>query len=477
MEIKEINQKSLAIDLLAKFTLEGVSVSQLATEGQIEIFRQLIFRNTDRLQIITPTQYGKSLFVALAAIYLSCIEGKVVAIVAPKTDKARIIMRYYIEHLGDDPSFFVELEKDTKLERLRMEESKERIILRNGGGIFVISANASNSIKGFEAAMGEGAEITILDEACLIPDDMESTIFRMIAGKKDGFYCKIGNPFYRNHFLKSWNDPRYKKIFIDYNQAISEGRYKQSFIEEASKKPHFSVLFECIFPDADAVDAQGYSLLISEKDMKIGTKVPFGEIRLGVDVAEAGGDWNALTIRWANYAKMILKYQSSDTMDLAGRIIQVAKEYNVLDRNIFIDSIGVGKGVVDRLREQQWNVNAVKFSESASDEAQFINLRAECYWSLRKWMNEGGMLNETSDWMSLLDIKYKVRDSAGRIMIMPKDEMRKQGIDSPDVPDSLALTFARKSVINREKFLTREERETLAMFDAHKNKNIGFKRL
>lgn len=166
-----MNEKEtkLIMGFLKLFKIDGETVDRLATQGQVDIFSQLVLRDNNRVQIITPTQYGKSLFVALAALIISCIEGKLVAIVAPKSDKARIIMRYYIDHLGDCQLFYDRLEKDTQLERLQMEENKERIMLNNGGGIFVISANASNSVKGFESAMGEGAEITILDEAGLIP--------------------------------------------------------------------------------------------------------------------------------------------------------------------------------------------------------------------------------------------------------------------------------------------------------------------
>jgi hypothetical protein len=463
-------QKKLCLTLLKRFIVEGQTADILATEGQIDIFGQIIFREHNRVQIITPTQYGKSLFVALAAIIVSCIQGKEIAVIAPKTEKARIIMRYYIEHLGDSELFYTQLEKDTKLERLIMEENKERIKLRNGGGIFVLSANASNSIKGFEASMGSGAEICILDEASLIPDDIEATIFRMIAGKKDAFYCKIGNPFYRNHFLKSWNDDRYKKIFINAEQGLSEGRYTKDFLDEAKLKPHYQVLFDCKFPDADAIDAQGYSQLIKETDVRQSVIQPFGEIRMGVDVAEDGGNYNVIILRWANYAKVALKYQTSDTMDLCGRVIQLAKDLDILDRNIFIDSIGVGKGVVDRLYEQRWNVNAVKVSEKAQDEYQFTNLRSENYWKLRKWL-VNATLEPNKEWYQLNQIKYKVRDSSGKLMIMPKDEMRKQGIESPDVADALALTFSRDSIINRDKILTTEQKELVKQFDYFKQRD------
>ena len=467
-----MNEKEtkLIMGFLKLFKIDGETVDKLATQGQVDIFSQLVLRDSNRVQIITPTQYGKSLFVALAALIISCIEGKLVAIVAPKSDKARIIMRYYIDHLGDCQLFYDRLEKDTQLERLQMEENKERIMLNNGGGIFVISANASNSVKGFESAMGEGAEITILDEAGLIPDDIEATIFRMIAGKKDAFYCKIGNPFYRNHFLKSWNDERYKKIFINAEQGLSEGRYTKEFLDEAKLKPHYQVLFDCKFPDADAIDAQGYSQLIKETDIRQSVIQPFGELRMGVDVAEDGGNYNVIILRWANYAKVALKYQTSDTMDLCGRVIQLAKDLDILDRNIFIDSIGVGKGVVDRLYEQRWNVNAVKVSEKAQDEYQFTNLRSENYWKLRKWL-VNATLEPHKEWYQLSQIKYKVRDSSGKLMIMPKDEMRKQGIESPDVADALALTFSRDSIINRDKILTTEQKELVKQFDYFKQRD------
>jgi antitoxin component YwqK of YwqJK toxin-antitoxin module len=83
------------------------------------------------------------------------------------------------------------LEKNTKLERLKQEESKERIILRNGGGIYCISAQSSRMKKSIEAAMGEGSDDAIIDEAGLINDESEATIFRMIAGKEDGFSFEL----------------------------------------------------------------------------------------------------------------------------------------------------------------------------------------------------------------------------------------------------------------------------------------------
>ena len=125
-------EKAVCIGLLKLFKIDGKPANELATEGEIEIFHAIVFRKWNRVQILCSTQYGKSLFVALACLIVACIQGEMIAVVAPKDDKAKIIMRYFIDHLGDSTLFWTQLERNTKLERLRMEENKERIVLRNG---------------------------------------------------------------------------------------------------------------------------------------------------------------------------------------------------------------------------------------------------------------------------------------------------------------------------------------------------------
>lgn len=456
--------------LLRLFKIDGQTADKVATEGQIEIFHAIISRQWPRVQIISSTQYGKSLFVALGCIILACVDGELVSIVAPTTDKAQIIIRYFIQHLSDSAFFSSQLEKETSIEKLQMETTKDRIILKNKGGIFTLSVQAGNTQKGFQAAMGEGSRIVIQDESALIPDDIEATIFRMIAGKKDAVYIKIGNPFYRNHFYKSSRDPVYHQIFIDYKRGLREGRYNQAFIDEAGRKPFFDILYGCEFPPEDMTDKDGYTRLFTdallERCQRKGV-VPYGERRLGGDIAEGGGDYNAFVLRTANTAKLIAKFQTADTMLVAGTFIQYGDEFKVFDHNWFIDSLGVGKGVFDRLAEQKYRPFNVRFSERATDHKQFANQRAECYWAAFKWLNEGGTLEPHFTWEQLSSIRYKV-DSSGRIQIIPKELLRKQGHPSPDVADAFVSTFARKSVLNQSKEETQRDRELLKQFDFYR---------
>ena len=47
------------------------------------------------------------------------------------------------------------------------------------------------------------------------------------------------------------------------------------------------------------------------------------------------------------------------------------------------------------------------------------------------------------NWKELLTIRYRAT-LANKLQIMPKDEMRKMGLVSPDVADGLALTLTRE---------------------------------
>jgi hypothetical protein len=371
------------------------------------------------------------------------------AIVAPSEKKAKIIMAYIIDHTFDNEycKRKLEISKDESLEHLRRERSKSRLTFKHSDGtfgeVYVLSADSRNKQNAGDALMGFGAANVILDEAALIDDDIEAKIFRMLGDQMDNFYCKIGNPFYRNHFLDSHRDPKYFKLNIDYKLGIAEGRLNQEFIDEAQKRPYFSVLYENKFPEADAIDDKGWSYLITDSEYEralVKVESPFGLPYIGQDVARGGGNFNVWVKRTADYATILGKNNDSDLMSQTGTTIRFQKEHNVDWQAITIDDTGVGGGVSDRLREQGFRINACKLGEQARDTNKFSNRRAENYWKVKEWINNGGKLDPDCDWSELLEIKYKT-DSAGKLKIMGKDEMRTRGIESPDVADALMLSF------------------------------------
>lgn len=423
------------------------------TPTQCDVFNDIFKRKYKRIHLMAHTRFGKSMTVALAVLLRVATFPEKWSIIAPSSDKARIIMDYIIQHAFDNDYIKNKLiiDKGESIESLRRKRTKDRINFKHSDGtlgeVFIIGVDASNSQKAGEAAMGFGASNVILDEAALVGDEIEGKVFRMLADNaEDYFYCKIGNPFTRGHFLKDTRDSNVFCRNIDSKIGLAEGRLTEEYLSIARQKPNFDILFDNIFPPADMVDKDGWSQLLTDDEIEaamVDVLPPlFGTKRIGLDVAESGNNFNVYVLRAENAAVVARKDLEKNLMITVGNTIQMCAKLDIPYDEVFIDAIGVGSGVVDRFTEQRMNVKGIKVSNSPLDKVNFYNLRAESYWRVREWIKAGGKLKRHNDWWQLAAIKYKVRDSSGNMVIMSKDDMRKRGIESPDVADALMLTFA-----------------------------------
>jgi hypothetical protein len=96
-------------------------------------------------------------------------------------------------------------------------------------------------------------------------------------------------------------------------------------------------------------------------------------------------------------------------MQTAGRIKLKYDECSHDDRptSIVVDVIGIGAGVVDRLREMDLPVRALNVSEMPAVRQKFHRLRDEMYWKGREWFE--GMDVECADMevgAELADVLY-----------------------------------------------------------------------
>ena len=176
-----------------------------------------------------------------------------------------------------------------------------------------------------------------------------------------------------------------------------------------------------------------------------------GKHKIGVDVAGMGRDSSVLCHRYDNYVAPFDVYQSggkADHMKVAG----IVKNSLHGDVEAFIDTIGEGAGVYSRLIEQGCKrAYSCKFSESAQDlhditgQYEFSNMRAYLFWAVRDWLNPANKstacLPPDAELMQeITEIKYQVQ-SSGKIIIEPKEDIKKRIGRSIDRFDSLASTF------------------------------------
>ncbi|MDH0660455.1 phage terminase large subunit [Empedobacter sp. GD03865] len=166
-------------------------------------------------------------------------------------------------------------------------------------------------------------------------------------------------------------------------------------------------------------------------------------ISMGVDVARYGDDSTVFTILINGNIELIESYSQTSTTDVINRTKQLIFDYNIDAGYVGIDSVGIGAGVVDGLKNEGFNVIDIqggsKPIETEEEEAfKPYNLRSQMYYELRKDIIEGKIGNLTDDKLiiELQAIKYEIY-SDKTVKVAGKDVIKKILGKSPDYADSL----------------------------------------
>jgi phage terminase large subunit len=108
-----------------------------------------------------------------------------------------------------------------------------------------------------------------------------------------------------------------------------------------------------------------------------------------------------------------------------------------------VDSIGLGAGVLDRLRELGLPARGLNVSERAGASATYLNLRAELWFKAKEWLEGMDVKLPRDDKLfgELAAPRYTFQ-SNGKIKVEGKDDMKRRGMKSPDRADAVCLTLA-----------------------------------
>jgi hypothetical protein len=451
------------------FKINGNPAGDVMSDGQLEIFASIAYKLHPRISCLSPTGYGKSEAVGMGVIIRTAIMHESFIIGSVKYGTSEIIMNKIIEHIFDNDELVSQLEIDNtqKLSQLKRERNKSHVNFRRGGSFKIVSLHGAE--MDVSKAIGEHGENVVLDESPLLSPGQYLQLLKVLEGTGDynkTFLFELGNAINRNHFMFNVkSNSRYYKIDISLDQAIAEGRLDPISIEEKRGLPFFEQFYLCQFPDEDEIDEKGYrqlvsSILIDSKqtdDIKI-TEEP---MRMGVDVG-AGGDYNVYVIRQGNQAWIEAFNRSNDTMTNVNEIVRIIDKYTYTDEDgrqirllkphdVFIDDIGIGRGVTDRLQEMfaeindkkaYYNVNGVSVGAKAQDPSKFYNQKAENFWLSREWLlRDDTKLMRDNRWHQFTWIKYKI--STDKVLqIESKDDLKKREGKSPDFCEAAMLTFS-----------------------------------
>jgi len=170
---------------------------------------------------------------------------------------------------------------------------------------------------------------------------------------------------------------------------------------------------------------------------------------IGVDPAIGDNDKTAIVRRRGRRTYDLETWKNHNTMETVGRL------RNIIDKEqpykVYIDVIGIGAGIVDRLHEQgYWQVEGINVSNRASERLKYHNKRAELWAEMKDYLDgEAPVELPDNDMLhgELCNLGFKM-DSSGRLQMESKDDIKKRGLPSPDCADALALTFSGGKMIN-----------------------------
>ena len=314
------------------------------------------------------------------------------------------------------------------------------------------SVNAiPNTENNSEAFAGLHAEhvLVIYDEASAIPDKIWEVSEGAMTTPRAIWVC-YGNP--------TRNTGRFRECF--YSDAA---RWHTENIDSRTcrmtNKPELQNWVDTYGEDSDFVRVRirgvfpraGSMQFISSEtvDMAMMREIPFEAyyhlpIVVSVDVARYGDDKSIINVRQGRKLLEQIKFRELNTMEVARETAGVIQK--VRPAATFVDEVGVGAGVVDRLRQLGYEVIGVNAGNSPDDDETYYNKRVEMWGRMRDWLKDADIPNDKDLRAALIGVEYGFTDSRSgeKLRLERKADMKKRGLDSPDEGDALAYSFAER---------------------------------
>jgi hypothetical protein len=306
----------------------------------------------------------------------------------------------------------------------------------------------SESFAGLHAA--SSTPWYLFDEASAIPKKIWEV---SEGGKTDGepMHFAFGNPT-RNTgaFAECFgvNRHRWNTRHIDSRSvAITNKRTLQAWVDDYGEDSDFvKVRVRGVFPSASSLQFIGRDLVDGAMGREAPDEVYHGRTAaIGVDVARFGDDQSVIRTRIGRNGSPFpaKRFPKLDTMQTASRVAAHIDYLRSLGLGVvcFVDGGGVGGGVIDRLRQLNYDVVEVQFGSKPDDERRYLNKRAEMWGKMKEWLAIGCLEKDellATD-LTAVEYQYTVKD---QIQLESKEHMKQRGLASPDDGDALALTFA-----------------------------------
>lgn len=301
----------------------------------------------------------------------------------------------------------------------------------------------------------------VIDEASGVPEEIFNTAEGALTNK-DILVIMISNPtrligyFYeafhkdgKNWQQLSFNSKESPVVDNEFVQRISE--------KHGENSDEYKIRVLGAFPSEEGIDDKGFVNLFTADEIKFTQEKGFVQTRMGIDPSGEGQDETAWAVRDEFKGGIVGTERTSNPKSIAEKTLTLMEKYGSPARDTTADNFGVGANTAQEiaLTPQAYKINAVNVGEPSKVTVKgargepiflYLNLRAEWFFAIKAWFRQGGSIVDDENGHKLKDelltIKFK-RNLKGLIQIMGKEEMRKQGIPSPNKADAFMLTFGK----------------------------------
>lgn len=330
-----------------------------------------------------------------------------------------------------------------------LEIKQDKIELKAAASEAFISARTSRA-ENPESLQGIHSQnvLLIADEASGVPE----AVFEAAAGSMSGHNaCTIllGNPTRSSGYFFDTHNKNRDKWWTRRVSCVDSPRVSKEFVEEMretygeeSNAFRVRVLGEFPLSDDDTVIPIDLALSAQHRDI---VERPGVVPIWGLDVARFGTDSSVLAKRFGSVIRPLSVWRGLDTMQLSGAIVAEYEQTPHPERPeiIIVDVIGIGAGVVDRLREIGLPVRGLNVSEAPSVKGRHHNLRSELWFATKAWLElRDSKLPMDEHLIAEMAAPRYSFTSSGKLLVESKENMKKRGLKSPDRADAVCLTMA-----------------------------------
>jgi len=414
----------------------------ILTSYQARFIAKVLIREQTKYAMKAATRSGKSEAVSIATLLLaSSNANERIIIISPLYKQSAEFFDRIKSHLFSNPALLRRVNKQKSF-------TKEEVNWFNGSRIKILSSHNAEGLQGF------GATVLILDEAASIDDTTYKTrIMRMImAGRGEPpILIMLSTPHNRNFFFDVWKDEEFEKITVNWQDAVREGQMRLKdvmFTKARISDAQFKVWYEAEFPseEQDAIYKWVWIEKAIESTVQIEGKWWY---QIGVDVAYSN-DFTVITVvkmfEAEDFIEVvdIIHKKGTDMMEIAGMVVEEVKKLDVSKvKAIKVDEIGMGRGVVDRLKELNYDVIGFNASTKSPDE-KFANFKSYAVWQVRKYFEDGKMKMINNKYLvdELIKMRYRLTSTAKLKVEDPEDK-------SPDFHDSLVIAISSPTGVDK----------------------------